>query len=92
MTSTALDPLDQMVADYSLVTNGYAGNAPANPYPMFADLRGKCPVMHGDLLQQHQVPSMADYMMTGRPTMSLLRYKDIHAVLMNPKDWLSYIV
>jgi cytochrome P450 len=81
-----------MVADYSLVTNGYAGTAPNNPYPMFTELRGKCPVMHGDLLQQHQVPSMADYMMTGRPIMTLLRYKDIHAVLMNPKDWLSYIV
>lgn len=92
MTSTIIDPLDQMVADYSLVTNGYAGTAPANPYPMFAELRGKCPVMHGDLLLQHKVPSMADYMVTGRPTVTLLRYKDIHAVLMNPRDWLSYIV
>jgi cytochrome P450 len=92
MTSKTIDPLDQMVADYSLVTNGYAGKAPSNPYPMLAELRGKCPVMHGDLLQQHQVPSMADYMMTGRPTVTLLRYKDIHSVLMNPKDWLSYIV
>lgn len=92
MTSTTLDPLDQMVADYSLVTNGYAGKAPANPYPMFSELRGKCPVMQGDLLLQHMVPSMADYMMTGRPTVTLLRYKDIHSVLMNPADWLSYIV
>lgn len=92
MSSTPRDPLDQMVADYSLVTNGYAGKAPANPYPMFAELRSKCPVMNGDLLLQHQIPSMADYMMTGRPTVTLLRYKDIHSVLMNPKDWLSYIV
>ncbi len=92
MSSTTLDPLDQMVADYSLVTNGYAGSAPNNPYPMFEELRGKCPVMHGDLLLQNRIPSMADYMMTGRPTVTLLRYKDIHSVLMNPKDWLSYIV
>lgn len=92
MSSTTIDPLDQMVADYSLVTNGYAGKAPNNPYPMFAEMRGKCPVMHGDLLLQNQIPSMADYMMTGRPTVTLLRYKDIHSVLMNPKDWLSYIV
>ena len=92
MSKPPLDPLDQMVADYSLVTNGYAGNAPANPYPMFEELRGKCPVMNGDLLKKHQVPSMADYMMTDRPTVTLLRYKDIHKVLMNPKDWLSYIV
>ena len=92
MTTSTLDPLDQMVADYSLVTNGYSGNAPANPYPMLAEMRGKCPVMHGDLLKQHQIPSMADYMMTGRPTLTLYRYRDIHAVLMNPKDWLSYIV
>ncbi|WP_310531304.1 cytochrome P450 [Novosphingobium sp.] len=92
MNSTTVDPLDQMVADYSLVTNGYSGTAPANIYPMLAEKRGKCPVMHGDLLLQNQIPSMADYMMTGRPTVTLFRYKDIHSVLMNPKDWLSYIV
>jgi len=91
MNTTAIDPLDQMVADYSLVTNAYAGKAPANPYPLFAEKRAQCPVMHGDLLLQHQVPSMADFMMTGRPTVTLFRYADIHAVLMNPKDWLSYI-
>jgi cytochrome P450 len=92
MRSKTLDPLDQMVADYALVTTGYSGKAPNNPYPMLAEKRSKCPVMHGDILQENLVPSMADYMMTGRPTMSLFRYKDIHAVLMNPKDWLSYIV
>jgi cytochrome P450 len=92
MTSKSIDPLDQMVADYSLVTGGYSGTAPSNPYPMLAEMRSKCPVMQGDLLLQNQIPSMADYMMTGRPTITLLRYKDIHSVLMNPKDWLSYIV
>ena len=91
-TTTANDAmLDQMVADYSLVTNGYAGNAPANPYPMFEDMRSKCPVMHGDLLIQNRIPSMADYAMSGRPVVTLFRYKDIHEVLMNPTDWLSYI-
>ena len=83
--------LDQMVADYSLVTNGYAGNAPANPYPMFEEMRAKCPVMHGDLLIQNKIPSMADYAMSGRPVVTLLKYDDIHQVLMNPTDWLSYI-
>jgi len=92
MSTTKLDPLDQMVADYSLVTNGYSGKAPNNPYPMFAEKRSKCPVMHGDLLLENHIPSMADYMMTGRPTVTLFRYKDIHTVLMNPKDWQSYIV
>lgn len=92
MNRTPLDPLDQMLADYSLVTNSYAGTAPANPYSMFAEKRAKCPVMQGDLLIDNHVPSMADYMMTGRPTVTLFRYKDIHSVLMNPKDWLSYIV
>ncbi len=92
MSSVKLDPLDQMVADYSLVTNGYSGQAPNNPYPMLAEKRSKCPMMQGDILLENMVPSMADYMMTGRPTMSLFRYKDIHSVLMNPKDWLSYIV
>jgi cytochrome P450 len=92
MSSKRLDPLDQMVADYSLVTNGYSGTAPNNPYPMLEEKRAKCPVMHGDILLENMVPSMADYMMTGRPTISLFRYKDIHSVLMNPKDWLSYIV
>lgn len=84
--------LDQMVTDYSLVTKGYAGAAPANPYPMFDEKRALCPVMQGDLLQENSVPSMADYMRTGRPVVTLYRYKDIHAVLMNPTDWLSYIV
>ena len=92
MSTTKLGSLDQMVADYSLVTNGYSGKAPNNPYPLFAEKRAKCPVMHGDLLIENQVPSMADYMMSGRPVMTLFRYKDIHSVLMNPKDWLSYIV
>ena len=91
MSTTTLHPLDQMVADYSLVTNAYAGKAPANPYPLFAEKRAQCPVMHGDLLLQNMIPSMADFMMTGRPTVTLFRYDDIHAVLMNPKDWLSYI-
>lgn len=92
MSSKILDPLDQMVADYSLVTRGYSGTAPNNPYPMLAEKRSTCPVMHGDILQENMVPSMADYMMSGRPTMSLFRYKDVHSVLMNPKDWQSYIV
>jgi cytochrome P450 len=92
MNNKPLSPLDQMVADYSLVTTGYSGTAPNNPYPMLAERRSKCPVMQGDILQENMVPSMADYMMSGRPTMSLFRYKDIHAVLMTPKDWLSYIV
>jgi hypothetical protein len=91
MSNTTLDPLDQMVSDYSLVTNAYAGKAPNNPYPLFAEKRSQCPVMQGDLLLQHQIPSMADFMMTGRPTVTLFRYSDIHSVLMNPKDWLSYI-
>ena len=91
MSTKTLDPLDQMVADYSLVTNAYAGKAPANPYPLFAEKRAQCPVMHGDLLKQNMIPSMADFMMTGRPTVTLFRYDDIHSVLMNPKDWLSYI-
>jgi cytochrome P450 len=92
MSTVEIDPLDRMVADYSLVTNGYAGKAPANPYPMFAEKRATCPVMHGDLLVEHSVPSMADYMMSGRPTVTLFRYKDIHTVLMDPANWLSYIV
>ena len=84
--------LDQMVKDYSLVTHGYSGSAPVDPYPMFDEKRSSCPVMHGDMLQQNAVPSMADYMMTGRPVVTLFRYEDIRAVLMNPKDWLSHIV
>ncbi|MDE2442121.1 MAG: cytochrome P450 [Betaproteobacteria bacterium] len=91
MSTSTLDSLDQMVADYSLVTNAYAGKAPANPYPLFAEKRAQCPVMHGDLLKENMIPSMADFMMTGRPTVTLFRYDDIHSVLMNPKDWLSYI-
>jgi cytochrome P450 len=92
MTKSYEAMLDQMVKDYSLVTNGYAGVAPANPYPLFKEMRSRCPIMHGDLLQDNSVPSMADYMMSGRPVVTLYRYNDIHSVLMNPKDWLSHIV
>jgi len=92
MTTTKLHPLDQMVADYSLVTNGYSGKAPNDPYPMLAEKRSACPVMQGDLLKDYAIPSMADYMLTGRPTITLFRYDDIHSVLMNPDDWLSHIV
>ena len=92
MKSTANEAmLDQMVRDYSLVTHGYAGEAPANPYPMFEEMRSKCPVMHGDLLQDSKIPSMADYAMSGRPVVTLFKYDDIRKVLMNPTDWLSYI-
>ncbi|MDT0576357.1 hypothetical protein RM533_09165 [Croceicoccus sp. F390] len=70
--------LDQMVRDYSLVTHGYSGAAPANPDPMFEEKRAKCPLMHGDLLQENGIPNMADYMMTGRPVVTLYRYNDIH--------------
>jgi len=92
MTSKYDAMLDQMVKDYSLVTNGYSGAAPADPYPMFEQKRSQCPVMQGDLLIEHSIPSMADYMMTGRPVVTLFKYDDIHTVLMNPTDWLSHIV
>ena len=87
-----LDPLDRMVADYSLVTNGYAGTADPNPYAMLAERRSRCPVQHGDVLKEHKVVSMADYMMTGRATVTLFRYKDIHSVLMDSVNFHSYIV
>ena len=87
-----LDPLDRMVADYSLVTNGYAGTANPDPYPMLAERRSRCQVQQGDVLKEHSVVSMADYMMSGRATVSLFRYKDIHAVLMDPVNFQSHIV
>lgn len=91
MSSTRIDHRDQMVADYSMVTTTNSGTAPANIYPMLAEKRGKCPVMHGDLQQQHKVPSQADYTMSGRPVVTLFRYNDVHAVLKNPKDWENHL-
>lgn len=91
MESSPADSLDKMVDDYALVTRSYAGTAEADPYPMLAEKRSRCPVMHGDFLTQYGIPSQADFMFTGRPVVSLFRYNDIHSVLKNPADWLSHI-
>lgn len=86
-SSTVIDHRDQMVADYEMVTRSNTGTAPDDIHPMMAELRGKCPVMHGDIQQQYGTPSQADYTMSGRPIVTLFRYNDVHAVLKNPHDW-----
>ncbi|MBB3983085.1 cytochrome P450 [Sphingobium fontiphilum] len=88
----AIDPLDKMLSDYQLVSDSYSGSCPANPYPMLAERRGKCPVMHGDVLAEYSVPSQADFMRSGRPIVTLFRYKDVHAVLKDPVNWQSYLL
>ncbi|MDO7836585.1 cytochrome P450 [Sphingobium sp. HBC34] len=91
MNSTKIDHLDQMVADYEMVTRSNTGTSPVDIHPMLAEMRGKCPVMHGDLQQQYKTVSQADYTMCGRPVVTLFRYNDVHAVLKNPKDWENHL-
>nr|ART38485.1 G173 [uncultured bacterium] len=92
MDQNVLDPLDKMAGDYRLVSDTYSGRCPANPYVMLAEKRSGCPVMQGDLLAAYAIPSQADFMRSGRPVVSLFRYKDVHAVLKDPANWLSHIL
>ena len=87
-----IDPLDKMLSDYRLVSDTYTGRCPANPYPMLEQKRSACPVMQGDVLAEYAIPSQADFMRSGRPIVSLFRYKDVHAVLKDPANWKSYLL
>lgn len=81
--------LDEMAQDFLGVSNTYSGTAPADPYPMLADLRENTPVMRGDILARFEVPSQADYAGSGRPVMTVFRYADVFAILRDPKNWKS---
>lgn len=87
-----IEPLDKMLSDYRLVSDTYTGRCPFDPYPLLAQKRSACPVMQGDILAQYEVPSQADFMRSGRPIISLFRYKDVHAVLKDPVNWQSYLL
>ncbi len=87
-----IDPLDKMLSDYRLVSDTYTGRCPANPYPLLQQKRSACPVMQGDILAEYEVPSQADFMRSGRPIVTLFRYKDVHAVLKDPANWKSYLL
>lgn len=87
-----IDPLDKMLSDFRLVSDTYTGRCPANPYSILEQKRSTCPVMQGDLLAEYQVPSQADFMRSGRPIVTLFRYKDVHAVLKDPVNWKSYLL
>ena len=68
MTDTMTSNLDQMAQDFLAVSDTYTGTlTETHPYPMYAELRSKCPVMQGDILAQYKVPSQADYGRSGRP-------------------------
>jgi len=85
-------PLDSLAHDFLALSETYTGTAPADPYPVLAELRQQTPVMQGDLLARYHVPSQADYANSGRPVMTVFRYKDVLAILRDPVTWKSYIV
>lgn len=92
MSDATASSLDEMAEDFLLVSDTYAGNAPADPYPLLAELREATPVMKGDILARFGVPSQADYAGSGRPVMSVFRYADVLAILRDNKNWKSSIM
>ncbi|MDF8334922.1 cytochrome P450 [Novosphingobium cyanobacteriorum] len=91
MSSNQASHIDQMVADYEMVTRSNTGRSPVDIHPLMTEMRNKCPVMHGDIQQQHGTPSQADYTLSGRPVVTLFRYNDVHTVLKNAKDWENHL-
>ena len=91
MTDTTSN-LDQMTQDFLAVSDTYTGTlTDPHPYPMYAELRSKCPVMQGDILAQYKVPSQADYARSGRPVMSIFKYDDVLNILRDTAHWKSYL-
>jgi cytochrome P450 len=86
------DQLDQLASDYKLVSDTMTGRAAPDIYPILARQRETEPVMQGDMLAKYSVPSQADFLQSGRPIVSLFRYRDVHAALRDPVNWLSYIL
>jgi cytochrome P450 len=84
--------LEQMAQDFMVVSDTYTGTmTDPDPFPMYARLREKTPVMEGDILARYNVPSQADYAMCGRPVMSVFRYEDVKNILRDGENWNSYI-
>lgn len=92
MTDAARNALGEMERDFLLVSDTYSGTAPADPYPILAELRETRPVMEGDILARFGVPSQADYAGSGRPVMSVFRYADVLAILRDAENWRSSIM
>ena len=83
---------DQMAQDFLTVSDTYTGTQSApDPFPMYEELRQNTPVIEGDILAKYNVPSQADYAMSGRPVMSVFRYKDVAGILQDPENWQSFI-
>src|SRR5690554_1210132 len=91
MSDATLSNLDQMAKDFLVVSDTYAGNAPTDIFPILEEKRNHCPVMQGDLLDTFNVPSQADYANSGRPIMTVFRYKDVQNILKDAENWKSYI-
>jgi len=93
VTDTQTSTLDQMTQDFLAVSDTYTGTlSDPHPYPMYAELRSKCPVMQGDILAKYRVPSQADYAGSGRPVMTIFKYDDVMSILRDTENWKSYIV
>ena len=92
MNEISVTQLDSLTGDFLALSKTYTGDAPADPYPILAEMRQQTPVMQGDILARYHVPSQADYANSGRPVMTVFRYADVLAILRDPVTWKSYIL
>ena len=86
---TKTQALEKMARDFAAVSGVYNGADVTSPYEQMKEWRAKTPVLEGDILRIFKAPSQADWMGTGRKVYTVFRYKDVHQVLRDDKNWLS---
>lgn len=86
-TAEAGSPLS-IHEDFSAVSDMFGADI-EDPHALYREYRKSQPVMQGDMLAKFNVPSQADYSNLGRPVVTLFRYKDVLAVLRDPKTFTS---
>ncbi|MDB5685869.1 MAG: hypothetical protein JWR77_458, partial [Rhizorhabdus sp.] len=86
-TAEAGSPLS-IHEDFSAVSEMFGADI-EDVHALYRDFRENQPVMEGDMLARFNVPSQADYSNLGRRVVTLFRYKDVLAVLRDPKTFTS---
>ncbi len=78
--------------EFASVSDTYDGTGVLDPFPLYAELSEKTPVMDGDILARFGVPSQADYANKGRRVFTVFRNDDVMAILRDPKTWTSSLL
>jgi len=86
---SAMEPEGKAFTDLSV---GFGSASIANPYPLFADLRERMPVMEGDVMTSLGVPSKLARPDGSRPVYSIFRYDDIARVLQDSQGFTSGVM